>query len=181
MKLLDIVQEWISSIALSVAIALVINVFIIQHMVVEGHSMDPTLSNHEHLVISKLSHSMKQVPDYGDIVTIDSRVSRERSLQDDLSEPISHLFVKQNYVFIKRVIGKPGDVLEFKNGVVYRNGIQLDEPYLLESMKYSKAGTVTVPANSIFVMGDNRNNSMDSRMLGHIPLDHVLGIMVAKL
>jgi len=179
MKLISIIEEWTYSLAVSLAIALFINVFIVQHMVVEGHSMDPTLHDQEHLVISKLSHSMNQLPNYGDIIIIDSRVARERSLKDDLSEPISKF--QQNYIFVKRVVGKPGDVLEFKEGNVIRNGTKLEEPYVLEPMKYSIDRKVIVPDNDVLVMGDNRNNSMDSRLIGNIPLDHVLGVMFVKL
>lgn len=180
MKLIHTIEEWACTLAVSLALALFINIFIVQHMVVEGHSMDPTLHDQEHLVVFKLSHSMNQLPNYGDIVIVDSRVSRERSFKDDLAEPIKNQF-KQNYVFVKRVIGKPGDVLEFKDGNVIRNGTKIDEPYILEPMKYSTDNKVIVPNNSIFVMGDNRNNSMDSRFIGNIPLDHVLGVMFAKL
>ena len=181
MKLIDSIQDWICSLALSLAIALFINIFLVQHMVVEGHSMDPTLHDHQHLIISKFSHSIKKMPDYGDIVTIDSRVSRERSLKDDLYEPITNLVNQQQYVFVKRVIGKSGDVIEFKDSQVYRNGTKLDEPYILETMRVMVDQKITVPADSIFVMGDNRNNSMDSRMIGAVPLNHVLGVMVAKI
>lgn len=179
MKLINTIEEWTCSLAVSLAIALFINIFIVQHMVVEGHSMDPTLQDHEHLVISKLSHSMNRLPNYGDIVIIDSRVARERSFKDDLSEPISKF--QHNYIFVKRVVGKPGDVLEFKDGNVIRNGIKLEEPYVLEPMKYSIGSKVIVPDSSVFVMGDNRNNSMDSRLIGNIPLDHVLGVMFVKM
>lgn len=181
MKLIDTIQEWISSLAVSLALAIFINVFVVQHMVVEGHSMDPTLQDSQHVMISKLSHSINKLPSYGDIVTIDSRVTRARSLQDDLSEPITNLVNRKKYVFVKRVIGKPGDVLEFKENQVYRNGIKVDEPYILDSMNEFIDKKITVPDNSIFVMGDNRNNSMDSRFIGAIPLDHVLGVMVGKL
>ena len=181
MNWMKTIQEWTYSLVISLALALFINIFIVQHMVVEGHSMDPTLHDKEHLVVSKISHSINQVPNYGDIVIIDSRVASERSLKDDLSEPVSKIIHQQEYIFIKRVIGRPGDVLEFKNGTVFRNCIKLDESYLLEPMNYSISKTVTVPTNSIFVMGDNRNNSLDSRILGNIPLDHVLGTMLIKL
>lgn len=174
------IKEWLGSLLVAFVLAVVINVFLVQHMVVEGHSMDPTLKDQGHILISKLSHSMKSMPDYGEIVVIDSRVARSRSAQDDLSESVPQLFTPKNYIFIKRVIGKPGDVLEFKDGQVYRNGATIQEPYLLEHMKYSTDKKVVVPNNSIFVMGDNRNNSLDSRMLGTIPLDHVLGIMLMK-
>lgn len=180
MKLLDTLQEWISSIAISLALAILINVFVVQHVVVEGQSMDPTLRDHQHLIVSKVSHSIKKLPDYGDIVTIDSRVNRPRSIEDDLTEPIMDITSHPQYVFVKRVIGKPGDVLEFKSDKVYRNGEKLNEPYILEPMKAAADQKITVPSNCIFVMGDNRNNSLDSRFIGAVPLDHVLGSLVGK-
>lgn len=123
---------------------------------------------------------MNWMPDYGDIVILDSRVYQERSLKDDLAEPVSKFIRPQNYIFIKRVIGKPGDVLEFKNGHVFRNDTKLDEPYILEPMENPTNRKIIVPESSIFVMGDNRNDSLDSRILGSIPLDHVLGKMCVK-
>lgn len=181
MNLIHTVQEWACSLVVSLALAFFINIFFVQHLVVEGHSMDPTLQNQEHLIVSKLSHSLNQVPDYGDIVILDSRVDRDRTIKDDLSEPVNKFITQQNYVFVKRVIGKPGDTLEFSNGSVFRNGGKLDENYILEPMRYLSNTKVVVPQNSIFVMGDNRNNSLDSRYIGTIPMDHVLGTVVVKL
>lgn len=181
MNLIHTIQEWVCSFIVALGIAFFINIFVVEHMVVEGHSMDPTLQDKQHLVVSKLSRTMNQLPAYGDIVIIDSRVNRERSVKDNLAEPVEKLISQQNYVFVKRVIGRPGDVLEFKDGNVFRNNVKLDEPYILEPMNYSLDKTVIVPEKSVFVMGDNRNNSMDSRMIGNIPLDHVLGVMFTKI
>jgi signal peptidase I len=198
MKLVQAVQAWFYCLLIALAAALFINIFVVQHMVVEGqalfinifvvqhmvvegHSMEPTLQNHEHLCISKLSHTLGQAPGYGDIVVVDSRVDRQRDMKDDLTAPINAWVSEQRFVLIKRVIGRPGDVLEFKDGFVYRNGIRLDEPYIKEPMKYATAPKTTVAANHIFVMGDNRNDSRDSRYIGNIPLDHVLGVMWFRL
>jgi len=82
--------------------------------------------------------------------------------------------------WIKRVIGKAGDRLEFKNGKVYRDGVPLDEPYVKEPMLYTSDEVIVVPEGHIFVMGDNRNNSFDSRMVGPIPVDHVIGKYIFK-
>jgi signal peptidase I len=80
----------------------------------------------------------------------------------------------ENEDFIKRVIGLPGDVVEGKRGAVYINGERIDEPYLTQ--KTQPFAAVTVPAGKLFVMGDNRGNSLDSRFtLGFIPLDKVVG------
>ncbi|MBW5448607.1 signal peptidase I [Cohnella sp. CFH 77786] len=170
--------SWISSLAVAFVVSSVIGIFIIQPYEVEGHSMDPTLHDGERVYVSKLPHTFSYLPAYGDIVIIDSRVGRSRSLKDDVLEnPIFNLFSNKDsrIFFIKRVIGKPGDVLEIKNHQVYRNGKPLTEPYIKERMDDVTDAKWTVPAGHIFVMGDNRNISDDSRSLGFIPLDHVLG------
>jgi signal peptidase I len=178
-KILTEIRSWITSIGVAFGCTLLIGVFIIQPTNVLGHSMDPTLHNEQRIFVLKLSHTFKQEPKYGDIVVIDSRVDRSRSIVDDLLEHplISLLDGADNHNFyIKRVIGKPGDVLEFKNNNVYRNGEALNEPYLNEQMNYSSNEKIVVPEKHLFVMGDNRNNSKDSRSIGFIPLDHVLGV-----
>lgn len=176
------IRSWAGSIGAAIVLALLVGIFIVQPTKVMGHSMDPTLHDQQRIFISKLSHTFRLEPDYSDIVIIDSRVHRERSIWDDIVEhPLISLFTggdDDRTVYVKRVIGKPGDVLEFKNHKVYRNGEPLDEPYINEAMNYSSNEKITVPAGHLYVMGDNRNNSKDSRNIGFIPLDHVLGIKI---
>ncbi|KZE52385.1 S26 family signal peptidase [Brevibacillus parabrevis] len=174
---------WVRSIAFAIVFALVLGIFVFQPYKVDGHSMDPTLQDQQRIYVSKLSHTFSYLPDYGDIVVIDSRVERKRSLVDDVvSHPLVALVTGKadddHSMYVKRVIGKPGDVLEFKDNQVYRNGTVLNEPYIKETMEYVSDGKVTVPANHIFVMGDNRNHSTDSREIGFIPLDHIMGTMI---
>lgn len=181
MKIIDQFASWTYSIVIAVAAALFINIFLFQQIIVEGRSMEPTLENHEHLFVSKLGHTLKQMPEYGAIVVLDSRTKRERRLQDDLIEPVNNWVQRQDYVYIKRVVGRPGDAMRFVDGKVYRNGVALTEEYVKEPMRYSNDQEIIVPENHVFVLGDNRNNSSDSRFLGSIPVDHVTGVMVFKL
>ncbi|QQE75516.1 signal peptidase I [Brevibacillus composti] len=177
MKLKEL-WEWVRSLAFALVLALVLGIFVFQPFKVDGHSMDPTLQDQQRIYVWKLSHTFSVMPDYGDIVVIDSRVDRKRSLQDDLvGHPLIQLFLgteEQNFRFVKRVIGKPGDIVEVKDHQLYRNGVLLEEPYIKEKM-IDKDRRWEVPPNHVFVMGDNRNNSLDSREIGFIPLDHVLG------
>lgn len=108
-----------------------------------GSSMEPTLSNGEIVLFQRMNISV----DYGDIITVQ---------KDGL-----------DHALIKRVIGKAGDTIEIDaaHGVVYRNGVALDEPYIAEPTKTRghMSGPVTVEEGCYFVMGDNRMNSLDSR------------------
>lgn len=170
---------WLRSIVAAFVLTLVIGIFVFQPTKVLGHSMDPTLHNEQRIYVSKLSHTFHYEPKYGDIVIIDSRVDRPRKWTDDVLEhPLFKLFSRNNdeSMYVKRVIGKPGDVIELRDQQVYRNGQPLNEPYIKEKMQLTQDKKWTVPEESLFVMGDNRNNSRDSREIGFVPLDHVLGI-----
>jgi len=175
------IWDWVSTCGIAVMITLFISIFVFQPYKVEGHSMDPTLQDQERIYISKLQHTFSCVPEYGDIVIIDSRVDRGRSIMDDiLGIPIIQSALGQNehIYFVKRVIGKPGDVIELKGNKVYRNGVELRELYIKEAMVNSPEQRWVVPENYFFVMGDNRNVSLDSRAIGFIPLDHNIGKMI---
>lgn len=187
MRILSEIGEWIYSIVIAFALALVINVFLFQPSLVVGQSMDPTLHDGQRIFLSKLGHTFGKMPNYGDIVIIDSRVLRERSWQDDVTDPLVNwvnvLTGRQpsHSVWVKRIIGKAGDVLEFKDGQLYRNGTLLEEPYTKEPMRNVPNKRIEIPTDHVFVMGDNRNNSSDSRVIGSVPRDHVLGVMVFGL
>jgi signal peptidase I len=178
MTIIKIIWSWISTFGIAFALALFISIFIVQPYKVEGHSMDPTLHDQERLLVSKLPHAFSTMPEYGDILIIDSRIDRKRSFKDDVIEfPVFQFLsgTKDHVFYVKRLIGKPGDVLEFKDHIVYRNGVALNEPYIKETMNYSSDKKWVVPEEHIFVMGDNRNNSNDSRSIGFIPIDHSMG------
>ncbi len=119
---------------------------------IDGSSMNPTLLDGEYLVINNLSYLLDE-PEVGDIVVF-------RHPRNELN-------------LIKRVIGLPGDSVRVDNGTVWVNGQTLDEPYIADSPNYS--GEWDVPADTIFVLGDNRNNSSDSHSWGFLPEENLLG------
>lgn len=188
MNILKGVLSWFGTVLIAVVVAMLIIIFIFQPTSVSGSSMENTLHDRNKIIINKTQNIFHGVPDYGDIVIIDSRVDRERTFWDSVIEPLKYnVFVTKitgnidEIFWVKRVIGKAGDVLEFKNGKVIRNGVELEEDYIKEPMLYESDEKVVVPEDSIFVMGDNRNNSSDSRVIGCIPIDHVVGTYLFKI
>lgn len=129
--------------------------FIAQSFIVDGHSMEPTLHNRERLIAEKIFYYFAG-PRRGDIVVI--------------KDPIEH-----NRYWVKRIIGVEGDSIEIKNGVVYLNGSKLAENYVAEPIAIPREATYEVPKGHVFVMGDNRNNSNDSRFVGPIPVNDIMG------
>lgn len=175
-RMMRSIWDWTKTGLVAIAAAILINSYVLQAFQVKGESMLPTLHNADSTFALKIQSSY----DYGDIVIIDSRIGEERAWFDPVREHplVARLFGgASEYLWVKRVIGKPGDVLEFREGQVVRNGTPLDEPYILEPM-HASPDTVVVPEDSLFVMGDNRNNSTDSRRIGSIPLSNVVGKVI---
>lgn len=148
------VREVVETILPAVLIALMIHLFLAQATRVEGYSMEPTLYGHQRLVIEKLSFRLRP-PERGEIVVL-----RVPNYGRDM--------------LIKRVIGLPGEAIEVIDGQVYINDKPLDEPYVNQSPRGSYPRTI-VPEDSVFVMGDNRNNSNDSRSFGPVPYEDIVG------
>jgi len=185
--------EWTKTLVFVFCITILINVFIFEPYTVSGSSMEPTFQGADPLsqfqdhhadrvFLFKLPHVLGMDVNREDVVIIDSRVDRKRTLKDEFLDNflISLLRGQKNENFwIKRVIGKEGDVLEYKEGKVYRNGEELIEPYVKEEM-VEPFDKVVVPAGHVFVMGDNRNVSRDSRAIGSIPVENVRGKVVVR-
>lgn len=150
------VREWIVSIAGAIILALIIRTFIVELYIVDGPSMRPTLQHEERLVVNKFIYHVRN-PQHGEVVIF--RYPRDPSRD-----------------FIKRVIGVGGDTVEIKEGHVYVNDEIIREDYILEKTRTEYPKT-TVPEGTIFVLGDNRGNSDDSRFpdVGFVPLDNVKG------
>jgi len=187
MKILKEIGSWVGTFLIAIVIALLINLFVFRPSEVLGSSMEPTLKNGDIGMISRISHTFNIDPDYGDIVIIDSRIEHKHSLKDDLVDSFkynvisSRFFNQRNHNYwIKRVIGKEGDTLEFKDGKAYRNGKLIKEDYIKEKMNYSSDTKIVVPKGHVYVLGDNRNSSMDSRVIGPVPLENVIGKLIFK-
>ena len=150
------IKDWIVSIVVAVALAMVIRTFIVELYVVDGPSMRPTLESDERLVVNKFIYRFRP-PEKGEVLVF--QYPRDPSRD-----------------FIKRVIATPGDTIEIHEGRVLVNDQLLTEDYILEKTRSEYPKSV-VPAGRIFVMGDNRNNSEDSRFadVGFVPYDLIKG------
>ncbi|MGI6140125.1 MAG: signal peptidase I [Caldicoprobacterales bacterium] len=177
-KTWKILLELIQMVVFAMVLAVLINLFLFQPVRVEGNSMEPTLQNKDFVILSRIGKTLNLELDYGDIVVIDRRIERKRSLLDDIQDLGLFNRMGNRNLLIKRVIGLPGDTVEIRSDGVRRNGILLDEPYLVEEYVYHSEERYLVPEGNVFVLGDNRNNSMDSRVIGFIPIDNIKGTMV---
>lgn len=148
------IRDLLETVLPALLIVLVVNVFLAQATRVEGQSMEPNLHNNQRLIIEKISYRLHP-PRRGDIVVI--KVANRQS------DPL-----------IKRVVGLPGETIEIRDGHVYINGQVLNEPYL-EQLTYGNTGPHVIVPGYIFVMGDNRGASNDSRSFGEVQISSIVG------
>lgn len=159
--------EWSKALLIAFGIAAIIRFFLFTPIVVDGESMMPTLKNGDRMVVNKIGYMVGE-PHRFDIV-------------------VFHAPEQKNY--IKRVIGLPGDRVEYKNDQLYINGKAIPEPYLDQYKSEITEGSLTddftlaetaaqvdkIPEGYIFVMGDNRRYSKDSRLIGLVAIDEIIG------
>jgi len=179
----SVLGSWIKQIALVVVVTLAVSVLVIQTFDINDRSMEPTFDRQGNRVLVFLTPYLLGVtPEHGDLVIIDSRVERQRTIRDRFIEsPLPALFIQQerDHMWVKRVIGLPGDNLEFIMGSVYRNGELLNEDYIKSKM-ISEHDPVVVPDGYVYVLGDNRNHSSDSRQIGPVPLANIQGRVILR-
>ncbi|MCF6137685.1 signal peptidase I [Pseudalkalibacillus berkeleyi] len=156
--------SWIKSIIIAFGIVMLVKTFLFAPYIVKGSSMEPTLHNHEKILVNKLG-AITDGLSRGDIVIIKD--------------------TKEDTNYVKRIIGFPGERIEMKEDKLYVNKEQVDESYLTANRNKAEElgvnltgdiGPIIVPENHYYVMGDNRLNSMDSRNgLGFIHKDYIIG------
>jgi signal peptidase I len=156
--------EWVVFIAVALGIALLIKTFLFQAFFIPSESMVPTLKVHDRVLVNKLSYKMHPVH-RGDIVVFKRPPNEPSDIKD----------------LVKRVIALPGETVEGRNGHVYINGRLLEEPYLPRGTLTETFSPVTIPANSVWVMGDNRQNSADSHVFGPIRESSIVGRVFLRI
>jgi len=155
-------REVLETLVLALVFAFIIRTFVVEVYQVSGNSMTNTLYDQERVLVNKFVFKFKlREPQPGDIIVF--KYPRQ-----------------PNRDFIKRVVAVAGDTVEMRGGEVYVNGEPFPEAPTVR-LSAGDYGPVVVPPDSVFVLGDNRSNSEDSRYFGEVPLSHIRGLAVARI
>ncbi|MDA8235233.1 MAG: signal peptidase I [Clostridia bacterium] len=146
----------LESVIIAVILAVIIRFFIFQPFYIPSGSMEPTLTEGDRIIVNKFLYRFKE-PQRADVIVFKYPLDEKRD-------------------FIKRIIGVPGDTVEIKNNELIINGKPVPEPYLAQNLEQNgNYGPVTVPQDRYLMLGDNRNNSEDSRIWGMLPKENIRG------
>ena len=151
-------SEWTVVIVGAVIVALVLRAFLFQAYWIPSESMESTLRTNDRVLVNKISYRLHDV-NRGDVVVFERPDDEPGEIRD----------------LVKRVIGLEGDVVEGRGNDIFVNGERLIEPYLAADEITSDFGPVEVPTGHVFVMGDNRDRSFDSRFFGPIGTERIVG------
>jgi len=149
------IVETLDACLFAALLSLVIITFVVQAFYIPSGSMEPTLMVDDRILVAKFMYRFKPVH-RGDVIVFRYPLNPQRD-------------------FVKRVMGLPGDRVQLKDGVVHLDGTVLSEKGYTIKPDFGNYGPVTVPASQYFVLGDNRNNSEDSRFFGYVPRGNVIG------
>lgn len=190
------VLDWVVCFAIAFIVYLLINYFFICAPTVKQQSMHPTIKNNEKVLTIRPWMKGSKF-EYGQIITFEAPIDNKLYIDSDETLYTAQYenytgitlflynFLDVNKVsYIKRVIGLPGDHIVIKDGIVYRNDEKIEEPYLRDmntEIQEQEYADVIVPENTIYVMGDNREQSKDSRSFGCIPYDRVNGYVLCRI
>jgi signal peptidase I len=158
------VIEWVVLIAVALVVALIVKTFLFQAFYIPSDSMVPTLKVHDRVLVNKLSYKMHSVH-RGDIVVFTKPPKETNDIKD----------------LVKRVIGLPGETVEAHGGHIYIDGRQLSEPYLPSTVVQRAFLPVKIPPHDVWVMGDNRDQSEDSRVFGPIKESSIVGRVFVRI
>jgi signal peptidase I len=166
----------------ALAVAIVLKTLVVQAFFIPSSSMKPTLAPGDRILVQKVVYG----PDRGDVIVFSDPKGRpgpDRGIVGGFVHWLSSTLGierPEHEDFIKRAIGLPGETVELRDGRLFVDGVQISEPYLRGAVDTRDYGPVRVPEGALFVLGDNRLNSNDSRFgLGFVPVDKVVGRAVA--
>ena len=174
-RAMPVVVEWLVVLVCALGLALLLKAFLVEVFVIPSGSMEPTLMVDNRVVVYKLGYRLRDV-NRGDVVVFDSP-SRTEGVDD----------------LIKRVVAVGGETFELRDGRVYIDGTRLDEPYLQDGERTVPKAPIPrclndpdplrceVPAGKVFVLGDSRENSRDSRFFGPVDVDDIVGRAFMKI
>ena len=178
---MSVVRETAVLIVLAILLAVLFKTFLVQAFYIPSGSMEPTLDISDRVLVEKVSFRFGDVND-GDVIVF---VHDLPGVEPERGNPVARFFsglgqavgvaAPSSRDFIKRVVGTPGDRISCQQGRLYRNGQPVSEPYLASGTTTENCTAVTVPPGKLYVMGDNRNNSEDSRTFGPIERSSVVG------
>ena len=193
------ILEWIYCIVIALVLAMLFRYFIGTPTIVKQVSMYPTLVQDQRLWLNRLGRTTKTLPERGKIITFEEPIKTSyTSSEIDKNNPVAKYeertafqWFVNNFLeigkrsYIKRVIALPGEHVQIKDGKVYINGEELEEPYLQEGIVTDVVGEgfddFIVPENCVFAMGDNRNHSTDCRAFGCIPLEKIESTVAIRI
>ncbi|WP_164215442.1 signal peptidase I [Virgibacillus sp. YIM 98842] len=159
--------DWIKALLVAFGLALIVRMFFFAPIIVDGPSMLPTLHDGDQMIVNKFAYNISE-PERFDIVVFHASVQKD---------------------FIKRIIGLPGEHVEVKDNILYINGEEVEEPFLADINQKMNPFHLTndfaleelpgrhkvIPEGHVLVLGDNRTNSTDSRSIGVIPMEEIVG------
>jgi signal peptidase I len=167
-------------VVIAFAIALLIKTFLLQAFFIPSGSMIPTLRGGDRVLVEKVSYWFGEA-DRGDVIVFERKVvdpqAEEDGIWTDVTDAFKELFgfPTDGQDLIKRVIGLEGETIQARGGRILINGEPLAEPWLSDGTTTETFGPLVVPEDSVFVMGDNRSGSDDSRVFGPVATDTIVG------
>lgn len=172
-------------IVVALIVAVVIKTFLVQAFYIPSASMSDTLVEGDRVMVNKLAYRFGD-PTPGDVIVFDNPRAADNGGESILGAVLRHIgeslgVSSPDSALIKRVIAVGGQTIEIRDNRVMVDGVALDEPYLREGSTMADFGPVDVPENHVFVMGDNRNQSQDSRVFGPIPESDIIGKAFVKV
>ena len=190
-KILNKILEWSLCVILAVVLAVAIRYYLIAPAKVKQSSMSPTLIEGQRILLNRMKKEYKR----GDIVTFEAPSQENKNVDllntiaiynnnsDNWFEYLTYNILELNKIsYIKRIIGVSGDRIQIENGKVFLNGEELKEEYVKDKITIGQFyyNDIIVPEGAVFVMGDNRTESIDSRVFGCIPKEKIEGKVIFR-